>query len=76
MFEDRIAYRWRNNEVEGFVGAGTTAAAARANAISQIRAKCDVLNEAFDTTRVIIDDEELTSAELLQLCDDWGSINA
>ena len=70
MYQHRTAYRHEHG-VEGYVGTGTTAAAATADARRKVRVKCEALGAAFDAGRLLTTAAGMTDAEKAQLHADW-----
>lgn len=74
MYEYRIAYRFTNNDVEGFVGIGFDNKKAREHAIQKVKNKIECIeNEAvFSDSRLITDSGSCTEQELKTIASDWN----
>lgn len=77
-YEDRVAFRHSNGQVEGFAGIGATKAKARADSIDQIQKKLKIVAElgtkdTFSKSRLITRVSDLKGAELDKVQCDWRS---
>lgn len=79
MFEYRLAYRFSNGDIEGFIGTNFTEKAARENAIDQIYKKIAWINdlgttkEQFSDNRIITSFDGLTKEEKEIIRNHWNS---
>ncbi len=71
MFKYNLAYRYQNNEVEGFVGYGLTKEGAYNNAVHKIKDKLQSFNETFVVNNAIMDFSGLSEEEVRFIKDDW-----
>lgn len=77
MHSYNLGYRFKGENVghefvEGFTGTALTGEiAAYGDAILKVRAKCEAVGEAFVQARLVLSDIGTTTAELMQLRDDW-----
>jgi hypothetical protein len=79
-YEDRVAYRHPNGEVEGFKGVGGTKKKARDDAIDQIQRKLAIVRQDFrpddppyDPARLITSHLKLSVVELKVVLKDWST---
>ena len=77
MFEHKLAYRYSNGEVEGFVGiALTNENKAKEKAIQKVKEKIRVIRDTrnepdFDEKQLIVSLHDCTADEFLQIQQDW-----
>lgn len=71
MHEVRVGYRFLNNEVQGFVGAGLTAKQAKAKAINKVTIKLSLINEPYHEERLIFSHKGLTANERMIIEEDF-----
>ncbi|HBY20604.1 MAG TPA: hypothetical protein DEG71_06295 [Clostridiales bacterium] len=76
MYEYKIAYRYTNtNEVEGFLGIGSTEETARKDAREQIERKLDIICEEFNLKNLITKFTGLNKEESEIIKNDWKKNN-
>ncbi|WEY79791.1 hypothetical protein P5667_11720 [Bacillus velezensis] len=71
MYEYKIAYRFDNSEVQGFIGIGFTKKSAQENAIRKIENKLGIIGENYNNLRVIKNKNNISHYELKQIKKDW-----
>lgn len=73
VYTHQLAYRHDNGEVEGFKGSDITGdkAKAKADAIQQVRRKCEAIGQPFNPSRLIENEKGLTDAEIRIVRNDW-----
>ncbi|MBC9783690.1 hypothetical protein H1S01_04085 [Heliobacterium chlorum] len=81
MFVYRVAYRWPNGEVEGFLGIGAEKDIAEADARERIASRIRILkqkglvpsNANFNEKALITSEEQVTDEEYGIIQNDWDS---
>ena len=77
LYEHRLAYRFSNDEIEGFVGTASTKPKARQDAIAQVERKIASIRAtrpgepAYESSRLVESPSRLPRAELEQVQRDW-----
>lgn len=71
MYKFRIAYRFQNGEVKGYVGYGFNKELAKENAYKKIYEDLSFLKEPFSRTNVILSKNGVSKEEMALIRKDW-----
>lgn len=72
MYKVKIAYRFQNNQVQGFVGKAFQKSIAKQMAFEMLYDKLEFIDELFDKRRLVYSLRNLTEEELWNVHNDWN----
>lgn len=73
MYEFKMAYRFTNGEVEGFIGHGISIAKSKEKCLEQIMRKCKIIEEDFIKENIINSFKKLSNIEITLVKNDFNN---